>query len=36
MIDLTHPVNENTIAWPSNTPFTALQVQKHFFTDRGP
>ena len=26
MIDLTHPVNENTIAWPSVTPFTAKQV----------
>ena len=38
MIDLTHPVNENTIAWPSNTPFTAIQVQTHFFffMDRDP
>ena len=26
MIDLTHPVDENTISWPVATKFTAKQV----------
>jgi kynurenine formamidase len=25
-IDLTHPINEKTIAWPSATQFTTKQV----------
>jgi len=29
-IDLTHPMNENTIAWPANTQFSAEQVFKNY------
>ncbi|XP_023345492.1 uncharacterized protein LOC111714553 [Eurytemora carolleeae] len=34
MIDLTHPVDENTISWPVATKFTAKQVYKNI-TDGG-
>eukprot|EP00088_Acartia_fossae_P068314 TRINITY_DN8646_c0_g1_i10.p1 TRINITY_DN8646_c0_g1~~TRINITY_DN8646_c0_g1_i10.p1 ORF type:complete len:299 (+),score=46.92 TRINITY_DN8646_c0_g1_i10:49-945(+) len=29
-IDLTHPFNENTIAWPANTQFSATQIMKDY------